>query len=135
MPGDIIHDPNTGHQVAYVDTAVKFGKPTRTRLSPLLLKASSIQHVASFGTSRKFGQGAVLVSTRKLHEAAEDKDVSRYQELRNNPIGNVGHLVQISWPCTYAKSIMPTCSSATQERDHAARRWVLLRCCAVYCGG
>ncbi|MGA8396151.1 MAG: hypothetical protein WB752_10940 [Pseudolabrys sp.] len=59
----------------------------------MLLKASSIQHVASFGTSRKFGQGAVLDSTRKLHEAAEDKEVSRYQELRNNPIGNVGHLV------------------------------------------
>src|SRR6516165_6268040 len=35
----------------------------------------------------------------------------------------------------YAKLSMATCSSATWERYHAARRWVLLRCRAVCCGG
>jgi hypothetical protein len=35
----------------------------------------------------------------------------------------------------YAKSLTATCSSATQEKYHAARRRVLLRCCAVCCGG
>ncbi len=43
--------------------------------------------------------------------------------------------IEGSFAIWYAKSLMGTCSSATWERYHAARRWVLLRCCAVCCGG
>ena len=52
-------------------------------------------------------------------------------ERSRRPIADI----EGSFAIWYAKSSMATCSSATWERYHAARRWVLLRCCAVCCGG
>ena len=61
--------------------------------------------------------------------------MSRYQELRNNPIDNVGHLVPNFVALHVCKISNADMFAATQEKYHAARRWVLLRCCAVCCGG
>ena len=94
MPDDIIRDPSTGHQVAYVDTSGKVRDVNTNEVVALVIEGklySTVRRV--FGASRKFGQRAVRDSTRKLHEAAEDKDVRCDQELRNNPIDSVGHLV------------------------------------------
>jgi hypothetical protein len=43
--------------------------------------------------------------------------------------------IEGSFAIWYAKSSRATCSPATWERYDAARRRVLLRCCAVCCGG
>jgi hypothetical protein len=64
---------------------------------------------------------------------------SRSEFPRNNlctaPSDNLTSDVFASFATWYAKSLMATCSSATQEKYHAARRRVLLRCGAVCCGG
>ena len=38
MPGDIIHDPNTGHQVAYVDTSGKVRDANTNEIVALVIE-------------------------------------------------------------------------------------------------
>ena len=48
MPDDIIRDPSTGHQVAYVDTTGKVRDVNTNEVVALVIEGHSIQQTAGF---------------------------------------------------------------------------------------